>query len=190
MNIKEELMNYIPYNDQEQKDKEIMIKALDTFDDIFERSNEIAHFTASNWIVNRQRTKVLMAYHNIYNSWAWTGGHADGDTNLMNVAVREAMEETGINDFKVISDGIYSVEILPVDGHIKRGKYVATHLHFDVCYLLEADENEALKIKEDENSGVKWINIDEVLNFIREENMLPVYSKLNEKLKSIEKATR
>ncbi len=187
MDLKEELMEYNPYNEQEKKDKEIMLKALDSFGDIFERSNEIAHFTASNWIVNKERTKVLMAYHNIYNSWAWTGGHADGDTNLMNVAIKEAREETGINDFRVISNGIYSIEILPVDGHIKRGKYVATHLHFDVCYLLEADENDTLKIKEDENSGVKWININEVLNFISEANMLPVYSKLNEKLKDIKR---
>ena len=89
MNLKEQIKNYIPYNEQEKNDKEMMLKYIDTFEDVLTRENRMCHFTASNWIVNKERTKVLMIYHNIYKSWAWTGGHADGDSDLLHVALKE-----------------------------------------------------------------------------------------------------
>ena len=184
MNLKKEIESYVPYNEQERCDKELMIEYINTFRDVLTRENKMCHFTASNWIVNKEKTKILMAYHNIYKSWAWTGGHADGESNLLNVALREAEEETGLKNLKVISDGIFSLQILTVDSHIKRGKFISSHLHLDCCFLLEADENEMLKIKEDENSGVKWIDIDKAVEMSNEENMKPIYKKLNEKLKN------
>ena len=183
MNLKKEIENYVPYNEQERCDKELMIEYINTFRDVLTRENKMCHFTASNWIVNKEKTKILMAYHNIYKSWAWTGGHADGESNMLNVALKEAEEETGLKNLKVLSEGIFSLQILTVDSHIKRGKFISSHLHLDCCFLLEADENEMLKIKEDENSGVKWIDIDKAVEMSNEENMKPIYKKLNEKLK-------
>ena len=91
---------YEPYNEQEARDKEIILSMLTEAErmgeDIFSRENRMAHMTASAWVVNRDRTKVLLAYHNIYNSWAWLGGHADGERNLLSVAVREVCEESGL----------------------------------------------------------------------------------------------
>ena len=162
-----------------------MTKSLETFEDMLTRENKICHFTASNWIVNKEKTKVLMIYHNIYKSWAWVGGHADGDADLLHVALKEAEEETGLKNFKVLSDGIFAIKIANVDSHIKRGKFVSDHLHFDCCYLLEADENEELYIKADENSGVKWIDIDKAVEASTEENMKPIYQKLIDKLQNI-----
>ena len=185
MNLRKQIENYVPYNEQEEKDKSLMLKFIDTFDDVLTRNNEMCHFTASSWIVNKERTKVIMIYHNIYKSWAWTGGHADGDDNLLHVALKEVEEETGLKNLKVLSDGIYALQILTVDPHIKRGKYVASHVHLDCCFLLEADEADSLTIKEDENSGVKWVDIDEATSLTNEEKMKPIYRKLNEKLKAI-----
>ena len=182
MNLRKQIEKYIPCNEQEKVDKDMMLKYIDTFDDVLTRKNMMCHFTASNWIVNKERTKVIMAYHNIYKSWAWTGGHADGVENLEEVAIKEAKEETGLNNIKVLSDGIYSIQILTVDSHIKRGKFVPSHLHLDCCFLIETDENETLRIKEDENSGVKWVDINDSVNISNEENMKPIYKKLNDKL--------
>ena len=149
MNYKEQINSYIPYNQQEEKDKEIMLKYIDMFDNILTRDNEFGHFTASAWVVNKEKTKVLMIYHNIYNSWAWTGGHADGDTDLLYTAIREVKEETGITNVKPIMNDIFSLEIIGINGHQKRGKYVSSHVHLNLTYLLEADENDKLFIKED-----------------------------------------
>jgi len=185
MKIKELLENYIPYNEQEKNDKEMMLDYINTYEDVLTRDNRVCHFTASSWIVNKERTKVLMAYHNIYQNWAWTGGHCDGDNDLLRVALKEAQEETGIENFKVLSNGIYSLEIVAVNSHMKKGAFVPTHLHLNGTFLLEADENDMVKIKPDENSGVKWIDIGQTVEITNEECMKPIYQKLNEKLTKI-----
>src|SRR5699024_8033217 len=101
-------------------------------------------------------------HHNIFNSWSVPGGHSDGEENLLGVALREVKEETGITDIIPIGNKIVSLDILPVFGHFRKGKYISSHLHVSVAYLVQADENEQLIIKEDENSAVKWIPINEI----------------------------
>lgn len=179
-----EIENYTPYNEQEEKDKELILKCIENYDNLLYRENPIAHVTSSGYIVNKDRTKVLMIHHNIYNTWAWTGGHADGDSNLIHVAVKEAIEETGIKYFKVVSNEILSLDVLTVNGHIKRGNYVSSHLHLSVAYLLEASEDEKLIVKEDENSGVMWIPINEIHKYSNESHMIVLYNKFNDKIKN------
>lgn len=179
-----QIRNYSPFNEQEKGDKAIMLSYMESCPDIFLRTNLKAHMTASSWIVNRDRTKILMIYHNIYDSWAWTGGHADGDENLLAVALREALEETGVHAVPVTED-IFSLENLTVDGHFKHGLYVPSHMHLNVTYLLQADDSEAVRAKEDENRGVSWFSLDEVLSkpSAAEAWMVKnIYSKLNVKL--------
>lgn len=157
-----ELEEYCPFNEQEARDRETILKLLRNTPDIFERSNSVAHMTASAWVVNHDRTKVLMAYHNIYDSWSWLGGHADGETNLEQVALREVREESGVENVRPVSDDIFSVEVLTVDGHEKRGAYVGSHLHLNLTWLVEADESEPLRNAEGENSDVAWFTPEEV----------------------------
>lgn len=182
MNIRDEIMIFKPYDEQEEKEKELIIKYIDSFDNIFTRDNEFAHLTASCWIVNKEKTKVLMIFHNIYKAWSWVGGHADGEKDLLQVALRETTEETGVINIKPLLNDIFSLEIIGVDGHVKRGKYVGTHLHLNVTYLLEADENEKLVIKPDENSGVRWVSLTDAVKLCTEPYMKKIYDKLNKKL--------
>ena len=181
---KKEVELYIPKDAREESEKrEILMLMEREGDRLLLRECSYAHMTASSVIVNRERTKMLMAFHKIYQSWAWTGGHADGDRDLLAVAKREAMEETGVTEIRAISEDIFSLEILTVDGHEKRGVYVPSHLHLNVTYLLEADEREALAIKPDENSGVKWFSLKEAVAASTEPwFQAHVYAKLNEKL--------
>lgn len=184
MNMLEEIKKYTPCCEQEDQDKEVILQFLSDHSDAYERSNRIAHMTASSWIVNRERTKVLMVYHRIYDSWAWTGGHADGEKDLLSVAVRECCEETGLKNVRPVSGDIYSLEVLTVEGHEKRGEYVPSHLHLNVTYLLEADENEPLRVCEEENSGVRWFTLDGALEASSEPWFVErIYRKLNAKLR-------
>jgi ADP-ribose pyrophosphatase YjhB (NUDIX family) len=183
--IYQQILDYKPFNERESLDREVMLDYISNTEDILTRENKIAHMTTSAWIVNKERTKVLMIYHNIYDSWAWVGGHADGDEDLIHVAKKEIEEETGIKNVKLLLDGIYGLNVITVDNHIKRGKVVNSHLHFDIEFLFEADENDMIRIKEDENSGVRWINLDEVEKYSSEEKMKPIYRTLTEKLKNI-----
>lgn len=185
--IYKQISGYIPYNEQEEKDKQVMLKWLEEQSDAFLRDNKVAHFTSSAWILNPGRDKILMVYHNLFDSWSWTGGHADGDTDLKQVALREGMEETGVQQLKLLADEIFSLEIIVVDGHVKKGEYVPSHLHMNVTYLLEADEAEHLKIKTDENSGVKWMTFEEICENVTEPWMLEkVYKKLESKRAKLE----
>ena len=132
MDIVKALEQFVPYNDQERSDREIMLRSIELYPDIFTRDNALAHFTASAWIVNPARDKILMAYHKIFDEWAWCGGHADGERDLLAVARREVEEETGVSNLKLLSDGIYAVETVPVDFHYRRGVFVSSHLHLGV----------------------------------------------------------
>ena len=185
MKIEESIRRYVPFNEQEQRDREVILDFLQKNPDAFLRSNRIAHMTASAWIVNRKRTKVVMVYHKIYDSWSWTGGHADGEEDLLAVALRECREETGLQKAHAVSDEIFSLEVLTVEGHEKRGEYVPSHLHLNVTYLLEADESETLRICEEENVGVAWFTLDEALEASSEPWFVErIYRKLNEKMKT------
>ena len=182
MTLSEQIVAYAPFNGQEAADKRLLLRYLSQFDDLYTRENPLCHLTASGWIVNAARTRVLMAYHNIYQSWSWTGGHADGDRNLLAVACREACEETGLTCVTPLFDDIFSLEILTVNGHVKRGAYVSSHLHLNLTYLLTADETLPLHKKADENSGVQWMPLADAITRCSEPEMQIVYAKLNEKL--------
>ncbi len=183
-NLKDSLEKYTPYNEQEEVERRIMLNYINDFDDVLTRQNEYGHFTSSAFVINKERTKMLMVYHKIYNSWTWVGGHSDGDSDLLYVAMKEAKEETGIKNVIPISKNIYSLELINVNGHEKRGRYVGSHVHLNVTYLLEADENEEIHIKEDENSDVKWVTIGDILNVTSEVWVRDrVYAKIIDKMK-------
>ena len=160
--LTEAIRAFRPENEQEEADKKGILAFLAANENAFTRDNIIAHMTASAWVVNHDRTKVLMVYHKIYDSWSWTGGHADGEENLLAVALREVTEETGVSS------------VTPV------------YLHMNVTYLLEADEEEPLTVCEDENKGVAWFGLDEALSASSEPWFVQrIYRKLNEKLRKL-----
>ena len=181
----EEVRNFKPLNEQEERDRRIILEKLETVPDLFLRTNLTEHMTASAWVVNHDRTKLLMAYHRIYDSWSWLGGHADGEEDLRRVALKEVSEESGIQNVTLIRPDILSMEILTVDGHEKKGQYVPSHLHLNITYLIEADDREATHIREGENTGVAWFGSEEAVAassepWFRER----IYAKLNAKLKA------
>ena len=183
MDIIRDIENFVPLCPQEQRDKTGILRFLAGHPDAFDRENLTAHMTASAWVLSPDRRQVVMVYHNLYHSWSWTGGHADGDRDLLAVSMREVREESGLTAVRPVSPHIYSLEILTVDGHEKRGAYVSSHLHLNVTYLLEADPAAPVRRKPDENSAVAWFGLEEAVAassepWFRER----IYRKLNAKL--------
>jgi len=182
MGLREQIEAYCPANEQEERDKAQMLRFMKDHPNCLERENLAGHFTASIWTVNKDRTKTLMVYHNLYNSWSWIGGHADGEEDLCAVALRELREETGLKQARLMSRDIFSLETLTVQGHVKKGKWVPSHLHFNLTYLAEAEEQENLTVREEENSGVQWWPFAEALKASTEPWMVErIYKKLIEK---------
>ena len=185
MDLRQQIEAFVPGSAQEAADKPLLLARL-AEKDVFTRDNKVGHFTASGWVVSPDRSAVLMVYHNIYGSWSWMGGHADGETDLRAVAEREIREESGIRELKLRDDGIFSVEVLTVDGHEKKGQYVSSHLHYNVTYLFEADTRQATALKPDENSGVQWIPVEDLPRMVSEPWFLErIYSKLCEKVQNL-----
>lgn len=182
---KELIEKYKPKCEQEIVDKQAILHFIERNDDVLSRNNLIAHLTSSAIVVNKDMTKVLFAYHNIYDSWAWVGGHNDGDPNLLEVAIKEAKEETGVKNIHPYSEDIFMIDIVNVNRHMKHGKFIPDHLHLNATFLLIADESNELIIKEDENSGVRWFNINEVLDYVSEDKMKVVYQKALDEIKKI-----
>lgn len=183
LRLRDEIEEYVPFDEAEEKIKKYLLRWIESFDDVLTRENEFGHFTSSAFVINKDRTKMLVVYHNIFGAWVFPGGHADGEEDLLSVAIREVKEETNLKT-KVLEKDIFAISASPIIGHVKRGKYVPAHTHLDVVYLLEASENDELAFRSDESKGVKWMTFeeavgDDVVDFIR-----PVHRRIIEKLKA------
>lgn len=176
---REAIAAFQPANEQEAGDQQAILWYIDLMgDSVLLRENQLGHLTGSGFIMNEALDKVLLVHHNIRNAWAWTGGHADGDGDLLAVALREAMEETGVTAVRPLAADIASIDILPVFRHQKRGRYVNAHLHLSAGYVLICDEREALHVKPDENSGVRWFPAKAIAAPMFSEDDVYLYTKL------------
>ena len=176
MNIQMQIQEFQPRTKLQKQSKEKMIQELEAHGTkLYERQSLHGHMTASAIILNPNLDKTLMIYHNIYKSFGWTGGHSDGNQDLYQVAYTEAMEETGIKTLYPVNLRPISVEALPVAQHIKKGKIVEAHEHYNVTYGFICSEKDTLKIKPDENSDVQWLEINLLDQYCSEKEMLPIY---------------
>ncbi|MGN0929092.1 MAG: NUDIX hydrolase [Alphaproteobacteria bacterium] len=178
----DEIKGYPPFNKQEKKDIKAIINFCKKYDgNIYTCDNTECHLTASCWILNPDRTKVLMTYHNILKNYALFSGHTDGNKDLKQVAEKELKKETGIKNPKLLSHNIFSIEILPIDETIINAKIVKPHLHLNFTYIFEVDESETLKIKENEN--IRWIETDKLFDYIKDNEITTqIYTKFMQKI--------
>lgn len=152
-NLREKLIKYASTYASEIEDKAKMLAFLDANKDCFERFCEIGHFTGSCWIENSDGTKFLLTLHKKIGLWLQLGGHADGDSDLVRVALREAHEESGLKSIKLLSADIFDISL---------HRYVATcdktsgHYHYDIRFLLKAEDDE-IHIS-GESSDLKWFD--------------------------------
>lgn len=178
MKLQKDIESYQAKNEQERTDKEAMLTFISRNPDYLLRRNLVGHFTSSAIIVNNEFSKVLFVHHNIYNSWGWVGGHNDGEEDSLYVALKEAKEETGLENIELVTKDIIGLDTIYVMSHIKNKTFVSDHLHFNLTYLLRASEEDQVTIKADENSGVAWFDIEDIDSIVSEDKMKGIYHKL------------
>ncbi len=186
MDYMKSIQNFAPSNDQEVTDQKVILSYIQDYpDNVLLRDNKIGHITSSGFLMNKDLNRILLVHHNIRGVWGWTGGHADGDDDLLHVAIKEAKEETGIVTVKPLTHSIVSLDILPVFSHWRKGQFVNTHLHLSVAYILICDEREQVRPRLAENSDVAWFDTE----FVNEANFksadVYLYNKLIEKARDI-----
>lgn len=137
----------------------------------FERSTAEGHITGSAWVVDPSGERTLLTHHRKLDKWLQLGGHADGDGNVLRVAVTEAREESGIDDYEAVTDEIFDVDIHPIPA---RGSD-AGHLHFDIRYALRAGHTD--HVVSDESHDLAWVPIRELERYTTEESMLRMARK-------------
>lgn len=177
---------YKSFDDQEENERLAFLQFIKTFGDFsYIRDNLVGHLTVSAWIVNSGHDKTLMAFHNLYKFWAWLGGHTDGQPDLLKVILKEIREESSLHDLCLLAPLPMDLSILSVESHYKHGVFVPRHLHYNLTYCFEADENQFIQAKPDENSGVNWIGLKDIEKYCRSDQAYPYYQRIMKKMQKI-----
>lgn len=149
------LQNYIPIAPEEQESKKTMLTFIDQHPNCFERSLEVGHITASSWLVNKDNTHALMMHHAKLGIWVQLGGHCDGNPNPLEVAIKEAQEESGINEIVALSPAIFDIDIHLVPANSKE----KAHYHYDIRFLLQVTSRENY-VQNSESKELRWVSRD------------------------------
>ena len=150
-----------------------MLSFIENHTNHFSRTNHHGHFTGSAWIIDPDKSKILMTHHKKIGKWLQLGGHADGEQDLLKVSQREAIEESGINNFITLSNEIFDMdihEIPPIGSDPK-------HLHYDIRFLLQADPDKESLIISNESHDVAWIPLDKIADYNSEQSIMRMVDK-------------
>ncbi|HEX9782760.1 MAG TPA: NUDIX hydrolase [Opitutaceae bacterium] len=163
---------YVPVDHDDAVSRGRFAAFVSTQPDCFERELEIGHVTASAWIVDSTGTRVLLTHHRKLDIWVQPGGHADGDADTMEVARREAIEETGLAGLTRCGDGIFDLDIHPIPA---RGP-VPAHEHYDVRFAFRTTDSEEFVVS-DESHDLAWVPLDQLEKYTCERSMLRMRDK-------------
>lgn len=167
------LSAYLPSDGHEQKMRQQIIDFVEAHPNCFERSLLIGHITASALIINKQRTLTLLTHHYKLEKWLQLGGHSDGDSDPLSVALREAEEESGLKHIIPVSETIFDVDVHPIPAR----KNEPEHFHYDIRFLFEADDSHELIIST-ESKDLAWIPLNQIEQYTTEESILRMVRKL------------
>jgi 8-oxo-dGTP pyrophosphatase MutT (NUDIX family) len=134
--------------------------------DCFERSNEAGHITASCWLVSRDGQRVLLTHHRKLNKWLQPGGHCDGDSDVLRAALKEAREESGIEEWELVEEGIFDIDTHLIPARPNEPE----HFHYDVRFLFRAVENEQYVVSH-ESHDLAWVEHDQLNDYTTEKSM-------------------
>ncbi|MBL8173498.1 MAG: NUDIX hydrolase [Bryobacterales bacterium] len=168
----QQLAAHAPSTEEEAAMRTRLAEFVTDHEDCFDRALTVGHVTGSAWIVDRERTHVLLTHHRKLDKWLQLGGHADGDADVLRVAMREACEESGLQTLSPVSESIFDVDIHAIPARNSEPE----HFHYDVRYALEADRTEGIVLS-DESHELRWVPVEEVRMLTEEESVLRMVRK-------------
>lgn len=152
---------------------------VETEERCFERNLSVGHITGSAWVVNADGSEILLTHHRKLDCWLQLGGHADGESDVLAVAMKEAEEESGLSGFHHVGEGIFDIDIHPIPARPNEPE----HLHYDVRYVLRVDGCVKYTVS-DESHDLRWVKPDEVETLTTEESMMRMVAKWKRILRS------
>jgi 8-oxo-dGTP pyrophosphatase MutT (NUDIX family) len=154
----QKISNYAPYDATEQGHKDAVLQLLNGTDECFERHNFPGHMTAGAWVLSKDKQRVLFTHHKFLNRWLQLGGHVDGEIDIIQAALREAQEESGIEDVVPLSLDIFDIDAHGIPENPKKNE--PAHMHYDLAFLFHA-QNDNFVIS-DESNDLKWFTVEDV----------------------------
>lgn len=167
-----ELETYHGTDQAEESMRLSMIRFLKESPDCFEHSSWTGHFTGSAWVTDPTHSMVLLNHHRKLGAWFQLGGHADGNTDLLKVASKEAWEESGLMSLLPLQKEIFDVDIHEIPAH---GEH-PNHTHYDVRYFFIANRSEHI-LTSMESFALRWVALDDVKNFNDSESIMRMVAK-------------
>ena len=166
------LNTYIPRDHADAQQCDSIRDFVAAHSDCFERSLLCGHVTGSAWLVNAGKDSVLLTHHRKLDRWMQLGGHADGDSDILRVALKEAAEESGIEGIVALRPSIFDLDVHEIPA---RGE-VPAHYHYDLRFALLAPAGCLLKVSE-ESHEIAWVALDEIEKLTREASILRMRDK-------------
>jgi len=169
------LNDYSAFDETEHQMHQALTAFVREHENCFERSLTKGHITGSAWLVDKELSHVFFTHHKKLNRWFQPGGHSDGDPNTLAVSMREASEESGIEDVYIqpVDNAIFDIDIHTIPANKKEPE----HLHYDVRFLLETDRRHPLRIS-DESNEIAWIAVSDIPQYTQEDSITRMIKKM------------
>ena len=173
------LSRYEPDNGTESQFKKDLRAFVEKYVDCFERSLKVGHITGSAWIVDNSLSQALLTHHNKLDRWLQLGGHADGETDIIKAATKEAVEESGLQSLQLRSEEIFDIDIhlIPARGNDPE------HLHYDIRFLFLADHKEKLHVSS-ESKTLSWVPFERLSELTQANKSILRMSEKTKKIRS------
>ena len=159
-------------DDHEREALERLLEFVEREPRCFDRTLVTGHVTASAWIVSRDRSQVLLTHHRKLDFWVQLGGHCDGDPDVRAVALREANEESGLVDLRIVDEALFDVDV----HRIPARRDEPPHFHYDARFLIEADSLRPLTVSP-ESKALAWVKLDALSAVSREPSLTRMAEK-------------
>ncbi len=154
------LESYTPFDEDEASHVEKMLKLLKNYERCFWRDHfEPGHMTGAAFLLNKTFDKTLLTHHAILNKWMQFGGHADGDEDIQRVGYKEGVEESGIENIKLLRPEIFDISFHTIAENPKKNE--PSHSHYDVCYLFYVPDDTPYVVS-DKSNDLKWFSLEEI----------------------------